>query len=383
MKYLKWFLIGIGILLLLAAGAFGFVSHSANQALSQTYEGHDVDFPVPWPLSEEEIEELREELSPEDEDPFDVEELTEEQLEELRKKLADEGVEELEEKTDEEAVELARKHLAPESEPEDPLEDVDLDEIALERALERGEHLLQARYPCAECHGENMAGGVMIDNPAIGTVLGPNLTSGEGGVVDDYTVADWDRIVRHGLLPDNSVTLMPSVDFFAMSDRELSDIIAYIGSLPPVDNEVPPVTLGPLGKFLVATGEVLLSADLVEDHHAEHPVLPPAEEVTEEFGKHLSQVCAGCHGEDFRGGPIPGGPPDWPEATNLTSHDEGLGGWTFVEFDQLMRTGTRQDGSEIGPPMSDVIPFGAQMTDVEMQAIFKFFTSLPPEPTPQ
>ena len=45
-------------------------------------------------------------------------------------------------------------------------------------------------------------------------------------MVTDYEPADWDRIVRHGLLSDGRPAAMPSEDFQMMSDQELSDIIA-------------------------------------------------------------------------------------------------------------------------------------------------------------
>ena len=71
-------------------------------------------------------------------------------------------------------------------------------------------------------------------------------------VVLDYTPADWDRGVRHGVAKSGRPTVMPAVDFQKMSDRELSDIVAYLGSLPPVDNQVAAVDFGPVGTVLVA-----------------------------------------------------------------------------------------------------------------------------------
>ena len=92
-----------------------------------------------------------------------------------------------------------------------------------EAAIARGKHLVEARYGCMACHGANLGGGTMIDDPAIGSVLGPNLTPGKGGRCADYSMADWDRVVRHGVKRDGTATLMPSEDFFKMSDAELSD----------------------------------------------------------------------------------------------------------------------------------------------------------------
>ena len=51
-----------------------------------------------------------------------------------------------------------------------------------------------------------------------------------------------------------------------MSDQELSDIVTYIRSVPPVDNEVPGVALGPLGKVLVATGQLPLAVERIREH---------------------------------------------------------------------------------------------------------------------
>ena len=50
-------------------------------------------------------------------------------------------------------------------------------------------HLVEARYGCGECHGRNFGGGVMIDNPAIGRLLGPNLTTGKGSVTSGFRIS--------------------------------------------------------------------------------------------------------------------------------------------------------------------------------------------------
>ena len=131
---------------------------------------------------------------------------------------------------------------------------------ASDRAIERGKHLVESRYVCTECHGANFGGGTMIDAFPIGRLLGPNITTGKGSRTINYKPADWDRIVRHGVLPTGQPAVMPSEDFKLMSDQELSDVVAYIRSRPPVDNEVPAPSFGPLGKFLLATGQLRLSA---------------------------------------------------------------------------------------------------------------------------
>jgi mono/diheme cytochrome c family protein len=174
---------------------------------------------------------------------------------------------------------------------------------------------------------------------------------------------------------------MPSEDFQRMSDEELSDIVAYIRSQPPVDNLVPPVSLGPLGKVLVATGQLPLSADRIPSHDAPHALLPPTAEASAEFGAHLAGICAGCHGEDLSGGPIPGAPPNWVPARNLTPHADGLAGWTYDQFTRAMREGVRPDGSPLQEPMTLITPYALNMTEVELQALWAYLQSVPAVPS--
>lgn len=324
MKVLKVLGTVLGLLLLMAVGSFFWLSKTAEAKLSQGRAAHEHDFPIPMPLTEDEIAVLEQD----GERPSD---------EELAK-------------------------------------------IAMDRAVERGRHLLTARYACLECHGSDLGGGTMVDDPAMGRLLGPNLTSGKGGVTKDYTAADWDRIVRHGLRKDGKAGLMPSEDFLAMSDRELSDIVAYIKAQPPIDKEVEASRLGPIGKVLVATGKFRLAIDLVGNHDAPHRLdAPPAEESIE-FGKHLAQVCTGCHRGDLSGGPIAQGPPDWPAASNLTPHEQGLSDWTYEQFEAAMRKAVRPDGTKLAMPMAGIAPYGERMTDTEMKALWLYLRSLPKTP---
>lgn len=308
------------VVALLGLGGFAWAKNRNAHLLGRTIEVHEVDFPIPFPLDSAEIAELG--LSP-----------------------------------------------------------GEAEALALERAQERGRHLMESRYGCTGCHGEDLAGGVMIDAPPIGEILGSNLTTGAGSRTLDYRPADWDRIVRHGVKPDGSPAAMPSSDFREMSDQELSDLVAYIRSRPPVDATVPPVTLGPVGTMLLATGQIRLSADVIGDHLAGHLVRPPEEGVSVEFGRHLAAVCAGCHGEDFAGGPIVGGDPSWLPAANLTPHEEGLADWTLEQFATAMREGRRPDGTEVGTPMIDVLPMTARMRDTELEAMWTYLRSIPPAPT--
>jgi len=221
----------------------------------------------------------------------------------------------------------------------------------------------------------------MIDDPAIGSILGPNLTRGKGGRTARYTMADWDRIVRHGVKPDGSAAIMPSEDFFRMSDEELSDIVAYIRAAPAVEAEVPRPRFGPIGKVLLALGKLPISAEHQPDSTQAHPSRPPETADNVEFGAHLAAVCITCHRSNLAGGPMPFGPPNWPAAANLTQHTMGLGDWSYSDFERAITQGISKDGRRLREPMTSVVQSTRAMLPTERKAIWTYLRSMAPVAT--
>src|SRR5258706_2181899 len=125
----------------------------------------------------------------------------------------------------------------------DPLAGVDLQAAALERAVKRGRHLVQSRVSCDGCHGKEFGGAAVIDVPLVARWVAPNLTSGEGSVTKGFTANDWDRAVRHGVRHNGQTSSMPSEDFANLTDHELSDILAYLRSMPPVSHNMAPAQI--------------------------------------------------------------------------------------------------------------------------------------------
>ena len=250
-----------------------------------------------------------------------------------------------------------------------------------EAAIERGRHLAEARYGCSSCHGKNLAGGVMVDEPPIGRILGPNLTPGRGSRTTAYSMADWDRLVRHGIKPDGLPAVMPSEDFFKMSDAELSDIVAYVRSVRAVDAEVAPPSFGPVGKVLLALGKFPLSAEKQAEAPHEHPKAPPATADSAQFGEHLAATCTACHRQNLAGGPMNFGAPDWPAAANLTMHDSGLGSWSFDDFERALTQGVSKDGHKLREPMAGVVMGTKGMLPTERKALWTYLRSVKPAAT--
>jgi mono/diheme cytochrome c family protein len=122
----------------------------------------------------------------------------------------------------------------------------------------------------------------------------------------------------------------------------------------------------------------VLSTDLIAANGgAPHAVNPPESAPTVEFGRHMAATCMGCHGQDLAGGPIVGGDPAWPPAANLTPHPAGLARWSSAQFAHAIREGKRPDGTALRLPMSEVVPYAAKMSDVEVEALWMYLQSLP------
>lgn len=246
-------------------------------------------------------------------------------------------------------------------------------------SLAVGEHW--AEIHCRACHGPDLSGGPFFEDPQLGTFDAPNLTSGEGGVGAYYTDADWVRALRHGIKADGtSVFVMPSNDFYYLSDADLGSIIAYVKSVPPVDKVVRDPGLTPFGALLYAMGAFgnLLYAETIP-HDAPRPPSPEPG-MTLEYGEYLVNAhgCRSCHGEELSG--MQPAEPGAPLAPNLTPGGE-LVGWTEADFMTTLRTGVTPSGHEL----SDSMPWKglSKLTDDELKTIWMYLQSLPALETTQ
>lgn len=248
-----------------------------------------------------------------------------------------------------------------------------------EGQLDHGEYLYKTRG-CMECHGADGAGHVVIDDKDSGFfVRAPNITAGGASPARGYTDVDWVRTLRHGVKPSGEpLLIMPSEDYAQMTDSDVGAIVAYVRSLPPANGGAAQFSPWPLPiKAAYLFGAIQDAAEKI-DHTA-----PPLAAVPDDLlarGQYVAQGCTGCHGAHFSGGKIPGAPPAWPDAANLTSAPgSGMAHYSSAEqFKSMLRTGKRPDGSVV----SGVMPFKslAYMSDAELDALFAFLKQLEPRP---
>lgn len=234
----------------------------------------------------------------------------------------------------------------------------------------RGAYLV-AIHACAECHGERLEGRIFVDAPPFRAVAG-NLTAGEGGVGTYYTDADWEHAIRHGIDADGRgiLPLMPSKLFHALSDDEMGAMIAYLETVAPVDNELPPSALRFLGKALTGAGQFPSAASPI-DHEAEHLAEAPAHAATVAYGAHrAATLCTYCHGDGLRGGTQPVEP-----GTRVPPPLQHIQVLSLSQFATIMRTGMMPSGHQLNPR---IMPWPAfqHMDDAEIEALYRYMKTL-------
>lgn len=151
------------------------------------------------------------------------------------------------------------------------------------------------------------------------------------------------------------------------SDEDAAALIAYLKSLPAVDNPLPETELRPLGLILAGTG----AFDSASEVHTsvERKAFDTSASI-EEKGAYLSSItCIYCHGEDLRGGePVD---PSYPAPPDIVL----TGTWPFDVFEKTMRTGESPNNPAINP---EHMPWSSfrHMTDDELEAIHAYLGSL-------
>ncbi|MCK7559228.1 cytochrome c [Chitinophaga sedimenti] len=252
--------------------------------------------------------------------------------------------------------------------------EVNLREIAIptdSAAVAAGKRVFEMKG-CGGCHGAKLEGHTELDDPLVGRFSGPNLTRGKGGVGNDRTDADWLRALRHGINKEGkSLFIMPSYEYYKMSDEDIASVIAFIKAQPAVDSDLPRDKLGPLGIVLSALDKVPFApAEMIDHEYVSKPVVK--KEVSAAYGEYLSMSCTGCHHPDFKGGesPIPGG-----KFVADISASGKPGKWSHSQFIAALRTGKTPEGKELN---NAEMPWKmtATYTDDELTALHLYLQTI-------
>ena len=261
------------------------------------------------------------------------------------------------------------------------------------QAVERGEYLARHVLACVHCHtrrdqkqlhapatGPEFAGGDCLDEEVNfpGSVCAPNITPDVGSGIGTWSDDEILRAVREGVSRDGRALfpLMPYGSYRTLADEDAHAVVAFLRTLAPVENSLPPTRLGfPVSFYVNRLPEPL-----------EDSVSGPAEDDRPTYGEYLATVasCKGCHGENLAGGQ------EFPtrqgvvRAPNLTPHETGVVPAGLQDFERLFSdfANAPDDGSE--STRFTVMPRAAfaNMKSQDLAAIHSYLRSVPPVNNP-
>lgn len=234
-----------------------------------------------------------------------------------------------------------------------------------------GKRIYAVRAGCIDCHGENLAGAVVMENGAMGSIHGPNITP--------FALKDWSDVaiakaIRYGIHRDGrSLRFMPSFDFAGLSKGDIAAVIAYLRSVPPVTTTPHENSFGPVARTLAVLGKMPIMFPAAVIDQTQGFAEKPPEAGNAAFGRYLAASCTGCHGQEFKGGLIPGGDPSWPPASDIRLGANPV--WTADSFNTMIRTGISPiSGTSLRPPMP--VHLLKQLNPDETKALWEYLGTL-------
>lgn len=278
----------------------------------------------------------------------------------------------------------------------------DLDVVATPERLQRGAYLANSVCVCMDCHstrdwslfagpltpGTLGKGGERFDETMKfpGTFFARNITPAGIGSWSDGELY---RAITSGISKDGHpfFPVMPYPNYNKLATEDVYSIIAYLRSLPAIENQVAESEVGfPMNVILRTIPEPAAPLERPE----------PSDELA--LGAYLTNAasCGECHtraeqgkkvGEPFAGG-FEFGFPNGAllRSSNITpSEDGGIGRWTKEQF--IRRFKMYADSAYVAPTidrprgdMQTTMPWMmyAKMTEQDLAAIYAYLRTVKP-----
>jgi mono/diheme cytochrome c family protein len=273
----------------------------------------------------------------------------------------------------------------------------------------RGKYLVDHVIACSDCHTPKtntgapdmtkyLAGNAtFVQLPSGDALPTRNLTPDKATGLGSYTATQIKHMFMDGLVPGDGGTMalnpvMPYYVFHNMAVQDADAIVAYLQSIPAVNNPLPNRS---------AAFDVSAPANYLDPAVIPTPADSYPQKDSALRGRYLateSGLCIECHTKHLPSGPntldtskfFQGGE-DFssffagtlnihPVSANLTSDPTtGLGGWTAAQIVTVLHQGKDDHGDGICPPMP-AGPNGAYggLSDQDAQDIANYILSLPP-----
>jgi mono/diheme cytochrome c family protein len=232
---------------------------------------------------------------------------------------------------------------------------------------------------------EKLGGGRCLATP-FGTFNVPNISPDPDYGIGKWTTAQFVNAMKYGIRADGAhlYPAFPYTSYQRIKTEDLIDLKAYLDTLPPVANAVPPHDLR--FPFSMRRGLGLWQL-LYVDGKPFQPDPKAGGEINR--GAYLVSGpahCGECHtprnffggvkqSVAFSGGPAPEGSSYIP---NITPDEEtGIGKWSHDDIVQMLETGFKPNFDSVGGAMAAVQRNMAKLTPEDRKAIAAYLKTLP------
>jgi mono/diheme cytochrome c family protein len=262
---------------------------------------------------------------------------------------------------------------------------------AEDAAVARGAYLAAAAG-CDQCHTDTKNGGAAYAGGRImpgefGSIATPNITPDRTTGIGAWSGTDFVRAMRWGIAPDGThyLPVFPFADFAGLTDSDLADLKAFLGSLAPVRR----APSGAASLALLARARAAIGIALTAAPPAAAP--PPADDLVARGAYLVATVghCGECHtphtwfGTPDRERLLAGsaGGLEGGKAPNITPDPAtGIGRWSESDIVFLLKTGGLPDGDFVGGSMAEIARNTARLTDEDRGAIAAYLKTVPAKP---
>jgi mono/diheme cytochrome c family protein len=262
-----------------------------------------------------------------------------------------------------------------------------------EALVARGDYLVNSIVACGNCHTPrnpdatsitemHLAGALQVERAEF-TAYAPNITQDRETGIGAWTDEEIIRAIREGVRRDGTIIgpPMPIGSYREMSDTDVRAIVAYLRTVPPIQNSLP---------------QSVYNIPLPESYG------PPVETVSDvprddslAYGRYVANAlghCMECHTPmskgvfDFSrtgaGGTVfikPHGLELAAMAANITPHaEQGIGKWTDDEIKRAITQAVSRDGRRLAKAMP--FYFYEKIADEDLDALIVYLRALPPLP---
>jgi len=256
----------------------------------------------------------------------------------------------------------------------------------------RGEYVARLS-DCVACHsvpgGAPFAGGLEMATP-LGAIHTTNITPEPETGIGRYSLADFDRALRHGVAPDSRrlYPAMPYPSYAKLSDDDVRALYAFFmkGVAPVKQANIPSAIPFPLNlRWPIALWNGVFA-------ETQPYVAKPSQDAVWNRGAYLVQGaghCGSCHtprglafnekaldesATPYLAGALLDG---WYAPSLRDDHNTGLGRWNEPEIVQFLKTGRNKHAVVYGS-MTEAFNNSTQfMSDDDLSAIARYLKSLP------